>query len=174
MTLESIYYIGQTLAVAAILVSLIFVGVQVRQNSKSMRMAAYQAAQERLDNVRQMIVENADVAEIYDLGLKDPSRLDDRQLVRFRLLLFVAASAMQTLHVLFVQTGIHSAEWRRLEPTTRRMFASRGGRAWWTLFRHELDPVFARVVDSLIENAAVEEQPSSADWQNAAAKSGAP
>ena len=170
MTLADAALISQIAAAILVAASFIFVGVQIRQNSKSMRMSAYQAAQERLDNVRQMIVENAEVAEIYDLGLKDPTLLDDTQLVRFRLLLFVAASAMQTLHVLFVQTGIDGAEWKRLEATTRRMFASRGGRAWWSLFRHELDPAFARAVDGLIEHAALEEQPSRADWQGANAK----
>lgn len=40
MTLESIYYIGQTLAVVAILVSLIFVGIQIRQNTRALKATA--------------------------------------------------------------------------------------------------------------------------------------
>ncbi|PHS22314.1 MAG: hypothetical protein COA84_12865, partial [Robiginitomaculum sp.] len=35
MTLESIYYIGQTVAVVAILASLVFVGMQVRQSNRA-------------------------------------------------------------------------------------------------------------------------------------------
>jgi hypothetical protein len=41
MTLEEIYYIGQTIAVVLILVSIIFVGLQVRQNTAATRAALH-------------------------------------------------------------------------------------------------------------------------------------
>jgi hypothetical protein len=40
MSLESIYYIGQTIAVFALLVSIVFVGVQVHLNTKATRASA--------------------------------------------------------------------------------------------------------------------------------------
>ena len=48
MTLENIYYIGQTLAVMAILASLIFVGFQVRQNARHTRAQIQSARVDRL------------------------------------------------------------------------------------------------------------------------------
>jgi len=44
MTLEAIYYIGQTIAVLAIVISLIFVGVQIRQNTAQTKADAAEAA----------------------------------------------------------------------------------------------------------------------------------
>jgi len=43
MTLESIYYVGQTIAVVAIFGSLIFVGFQIKENSAAVRSATAQA-----------------------------------------------------------------------------------------------------------------------------------
>lgn len=166
MTLESIYYASQTLAVVGLIASLLFVGKQVRQNSKSMRLSAYQTAQERLDNIREAIAVNADVAAIYTQGLADPVRLDDQQLVRFRMLIFDVASAMQTLHVLSVQSGINPAEWDRLIPTARRVFGSPGGRAWWALFRREVDSGFAEAVDALLEDGSQYEHITHASWDS--------
>jgi len=40
MTLETIYYIGQTIAVVAILASLVFVGVQIKQNTAQAKVDA--------------------------------------------------------------------------------------------------------------------------------------
>lgn len=48
MTLETIYYIGQTVAVGLILGSLVFVGVQMRQNVRHMRAQILAARVERL------------------------------------------------------------------------------------------------------------------------------
>lgn len=43
MTLENIYYVGQTIAVVAIFGSVIFVGFQIRENSAAVRSATAQA-----------------------------------------------------------------------------------------------------------------------------------
>jgi hypothetical protein len=43
MTLENIYYIGQTVAVVAIFGSVVFVGFQIRENSAAVRSATAQA-----------------------------------------------------------------------------------------------------------------------------------
>ncbi|MEZ5892854.1 MAG: hypothetical protein R3C58_06875 [Parvularculaceae bacterium] len=48
MTLENIYYIGQTLAVVAVIASLLFVGFQVRQNTKHARAQIQSARVDRL------------------------------------------------------------------------------------------------------------------------------
>lgn len=42
MTLETIYYVGQTIAVVAIVVSLCFVGLQMRQNDRTARAQIHQ------------------------------------------------------------------------------------------------------------------------------------
>lgn len=61
MTLEAIYYIGQTIAVVAILASLIFVGMQVRQNTKQSEQANRLA---RAQNRRELISQYKDVFKI--------------------------------------------------------------------------------------------------------------
>jgi len=54
--LENISLISQIIGALAVIASLVFVGLQLRQSATSMRLSAYQAAQERLDNVRQFII----------------------------------------------------------------------------------------------------------------------
>lgn len=61
MSLESIYYIGQTIAVVAILASLIFVGMQVRQNTKQSEQANRLA---RAQNRRELVIHYKDVLKI--------------------------------------------------------------------------------------------------------------
>lgn len=61
MTLETIYYIGQTIAVVAILASLIFVGMQVRQNTKQSEQANRLA---RAQNRRELVIHYKDSFKI--------------------------------------------------------------------------------------------------------------
>ena len=39
ITLEQVYYIGQTLGVMVVIASLLFVGLQVRQNAQALRVS---------------------------------------------------------------------------------------------------------------------------------------
>jgi len=81
MTLENIYYIGQTLAVMAILASLIFVGFQVRQNARHTR-AQIQSA--RVDRLMAQAIgfSDADKCAAYirgNGGEPTPDAIKDRQ-----------------------------------------------------------------------------------------------
>ena len=65
MDLEVIYYIGQTVAVVAIIFSLIFVGVQIKQNTEQTRVQNSAHLQGRFDDWWRMIGEDADLAYAY-------------------------------------------------------------------------------------------------------------
>jgi len=81
MTLEAIYYVGQTVAVIAILASLVFVGLQVRQNTKYTRAQTQRARVDRL--VTQMVgFSDADKCAAYirgNGGDPTPEAIMDRQ-----------------------------------------------------------------------------------------------
>ena len=51
MTLETIYYIGQTVAVIAILISLIFVGIQMRDSNRLARAQMHQEISDSFTNL---------------------------------------------------------------------------------------------------------------------------
>jgi len=62
MTLETIYYIGQTVAVIAILVSLIFVGIQMRDGN---RLARAQMHQDISDSFIQLVMTLPDESDTF-------------------------------------------------------------------------------------------------------------
>jgi len=81
MTLLTIYYIGQTVAVLALIASLIFVGLQIRQNVKHARAQTQRARVDRL--VTQMVgFSDADKCAAYirgNGGDRTPEAIMDRQ-----------------------------------------------------------------------------------------------
>lgn len=67
MTLENIYYIGQTIAVAAIFGSVIFVGFQIRENSAAVRSTTARAVH---DNYGAWYMAQGADAEALDASIK--------------------------------------------------------------------------------------------------------
>jgi hypothetical protein len=78
MNLEEIYYISQIVAVVGILGSLIFVGVQIRQNTRATRAASHNAVSNSLNEINRMFAENADLTKLWLTGMADRKALSAR------------------------------------------------------------------------------------------------
>lgn len=79
MTLESIYYIGQTVAVLAILASLIGLIIQMRSATRLARKTAIQDQLEKLERLPRALFETPGLADIYVRGVKDIEGLTDSE-----------------------------------------------------------------------------------------------
>jgi hypothetical protein len=85
MTLENMFYVSHTVAAFAIVVSLLFVGLEVRHSKLESR---HRTIEDRLQNyraARASIIDNADVARAWVSGLHDLTSLDPVDKVRFLL-----------------------------------------------------------------------------------------
>lgn len=147
MTLEDIYYIGQTVAVFAVVVSLLFVGVQIRQNTRATRAASHGGVSAALNEINRMFVENADVTRLWLAGLADRRALSNEERWRFDSL---ARAYMHVCETMFVQaqlgtgdTSVHLAE----EDGMRTILASPGVRDWWRQNPFGFGPAFRAYVE---------------------------
>ena len=69
MNWEATGAIGETIGALAVFLTLIYLAMQIRQNTNTVQASAVDASISRVTSVRQSIFENAEVAEIYVKGL---------------------------------------------------------------------------------------------------------
>ena len=132
MTLEDIYYISQIVAVLAILVSLIFVGRQLRQSQKMERAAAQRDLLLRVAEWVRMVHQDSDGSfDKFVLGLREYDHADaltqmmvEKCLAEF---VFVAESALNMRRDGFFSDGT----WRGIEGATLSLLRTPGGAQWW-------------------------------------------
>ena len=131
MTTANVSDIAQTLAAVATVLSLLFVGVQIRQNTRATRAASHNSVSNSLNEINRMFAENADLTRIWLAGMQDRKKLSAEDRWRFD------ATARAYLHVcetMFVQAelgsgheGVHLAE----EKGMAAIMASPGVAEWW-------------------------------------------
>ena len=85
MPLENMFYISQTVAAFAIVVSLLFVGMEVRHSNLESRHRTIEDALGNYRAARLSIIDNADVARVWISGLHDFTALEAAEKVRFLL-----------------------------------------------------------------------------------------
>ena len=83
MTLEQASLVAQIISAVAVIASLIFVGVQLRQATAAIRGSSSEAHAALYTELVDSIIDNADFARIWSVGLTDPKALGEEEWVRF-------------------------------------------------------------------------------------------
>jgi hypothetical protein len=87
MNWEAIGAIGEILSAIAVLVTLIYLVAQTRQNTASVVTATYESMMAGITDINLVVVGNPEVASILDRGGRAPHSLDDNEALRYTFLL---------------------------------------------------------------------------------------
>ena len=156
MTLESIYYIGQTVAVVAILASLVFVGMQVRQSNRAADQANDLARTELTLSVLNDVTDFSDrfiaSTELASLRLKimnDDKTLSDEEQVQAYYLIYKLISIYEKAYRLHCRNLIETETYvglTRILPT----WDGPKFRRWWERNKVIYGPTFIAEIDRLL------------------------
>ena len=137
LDLESLAQVGEFLGGGAVLVSLVYLVISVRSNTRQLeenaklrRLSEMRATYEQHDRYRQLIVSNREVAEIVANTLSGiaPDPVDAVRFDNFTLQLIYSVQHQWDC----VQEGVMDAdELERVLPKVAAVLAMPGGRAWW-------------------------------------------
>ena len=149
MTLAEIYQISQTVSAAAIVASLIFVGVQIRQSAQATRAASHQAVSEALNQINLLWAQSGEVTRIWLAGTQDRRVMTPEERWRFdstvRAYLHVCETMYTQASLGAGDVGIVLAE----ENGIKTVFLSDGVREWWAENPFGFSAEFRRYIGKL-------------------------
>jgi hypothetical protein len=158
MSLEQLSYLAQIVGSIGVIVSLIFVGVQVKHNTSALERSEHNSTMAQWTVIRMAMAEHRDIAELMTAGLRGERAPDAAD--QLRLEQFLSENAWAAFHIwdrtqrgvfppaTFEQTG--GALFCRLVSTAR-------GRDWWNRSKGVgFIPGFVSSVDAMLakENGA--------------------
>jgi hypothetical protein len=156
MSLEQLSYLAQVIGSVGVVLSLVFVGLQVRQNTAALQRNEHNSTMAQWTVIRMAIVENRDIAELMSSGLQGKGDLDSAD--QLRLEQFLAEHTWAAFHIwdrtqrgVFPPGTFEATGGALLGPL---LVMSRGA-AWWRTAKHvgfvpgyvaQLDAVLAKHV----------------------------
>jgi hypothetical protein len=152
MSLEQIFFVSQIVASIAVVASLIFVGLQVRENTTALQRNEHNSTMEQWTVVRMAIAKHRDIAELMTDGLSGHRALDRADQLRLEQMLQEYAWASfhiwdRTQRGLFPQGTFEHTGGAYLCTLLR----SERGRAWWQGAKHvAFMPGFVAAVDAML------------------------
>jgi hypothetical protein len=146
MNWEALGAIGEIVGAVAVIATLGYLAVQIRQNTQTVRLAALDSQQQYGASLRGQVIGNADVARIWRLGLQDYNSLGEDDQVRFRFLMYNTFFSHE-FRFDHRRHGLIEPEFReRDDELLRFYFAQPGVRQWWETGK-------ARFTRSFVEHA---------------------
>ena len=137
MSFEQISYLAQIIASIGVIVSLIFVGLQIKQNTRALQRTEHNSTMEQWTVIRQAIAQNRDIAELMTAGLDGERTLDAADQLRLEQMLQENAWAAfhiwdRTQHGIFPK-GTFEATAGALSGT---LLQTPWGGSWWHKAKH--------------------------------------
>ena len=155
MTLESLGNLGEFLGGLAVLVSLLYLALQIRQNTRTVRSAAQQAWVSALSDINMLVAESREFSRVYRTGSADPGKLDPEELTQFNTFMTQLLSVYEALYFQFLNGVIDATYWDSKAQGLRVLMERPGSRSWWTRFgKGSFDPRFYELIQEMLRDAA--------------------
>ena len=158
MSLEDLGNIGEFAAAVTVVVSLLYLAWQIRQNTEWARRSTYGSLKQDIQHFRAMVVQDSDVARIHRDGLKDLQSLDEYDRWRFGALMQHLFSHLEDL---FRFRGDSTFDYG--DEVVLWMAGRPGAREWWKVAKRLYSREFQSYIETLLkevgEAGEIDDQP---------------
>ncbi len=149
MSLEKWALIAEIVGGLAIVLSLIFVGIEVRQTRESQVQTGTQAIISEYNASIRGIATNPDLACIYARGVQDYLALSALERLRLSAFLVSVLNAEQQIFGLFRQGAVDPEAWRGFDAQMGELLRLPGVQQWYATREHWYGPAFREYVESI-------------------------
>lgn len=151
MTLEQIYLVSEIFAAAAVVISLVFVGLQLRHNTEQLRISTA-AGYYDIYRDHNLCVTNPEFAGVFLRGFDDFESLNENERTRLFAFYAVITRGYQTLHYQASKKIFDGDLWENTQNHLADLLLSEGHQQYWATRRHHFNPSFQTFVHEIIAN----------------------
>ena len=155
MNLNDLANLGQIIGAVAVVVSLIYVAWQIRQNTSAIRSAAAQSVHEHFATWYRVVAADSELSQIVVNGLRDYSSLSEMERARFIATYMAFVSYSQNAFLKWRERSLAPPLWMGWELVIMNLVCAPGGKTFWKDRGYMFGEEFRRYVeDDLSEKKA--------------------
>jgi hypothetical protein len=170
-TIQDLGAAGEFLGALGVIVTLVFLTHQIRQNTIQLKQssliakaAAVNASNVALRETRRSLFESEETAEIFRRGNENPNELSEVQLLRYRLIMQNVTEVILDIYTQTFITDFSPETWMTQGNTlAQRVLGTDGGRWFWAGFADNYPLSFRAEVDRILQVSPSETGTASAD-----------
>jgi hypothetical protein len=131
VSLEALAQLGELVGGAAVVLSLVYLAFQVRQNTQSLRTENYARALDRVANMQARLGADRELASLFARGTLDSGALGAAQRVQFTWILYELFGAFEFMFHQAEKGALPGEVWERWSQTLAWWISLPGVAEWW-------------------------------------------
>lgn len=150
MTLETVYFVGQTVAAVAVVLSLVFVGFQIKEHNREARLAAMHEAAKEYRSITDMALNNPVLVELFIRAAK--TGMDGMSEVEAQQMALLYHSNLRVYEDMYFQDKegqLDTRLWRSMERQLAGFSTTVGFKQYWEIRAHIYTDEFQNYVNDL-------------------------
>ena len=163
MTLEDLGNIGELIAAIGVIASLIYLAVQIRQNTRSVRAATHHSSARAATETQNVFAQSNDVARIFHAGSRELEELTEDERQRFHAMLLSIFLWYEDAFFQYQRSMIDREVWEGRQRSLLGQLKLPGIASWWARRSEFFARSFVSYVDQLSQRAMAPEQADEAD-----------
>lgn len=149
MNWEAVNAISQLVSSVAVVLSVLYLGIQVHRSTRVAKLATQDAAATALRDVTKPFMENADLERIWRVGLEDLSALSTEDRARFFHAAYQFLKAFETIHFHYVYGLMDRQLWEGWLGLLRHYVSAPGIAHYWNLRPEVFSERFRKFVNAI-------------------------
>ena len=149
MSWEAINAVSQLISSVAVVLSVLYLGIQVHRSTRVAKLATQDAAATALRDVTKPLMENAELERIWRIGLEDLSALSTEDRARFFHAAYQFLKAFETIHFHYVYGLMDRQLWEGWRGLLQHYVAAPGMNHYWRLRPEVFSERFRKFVNAL-------------------------
>jgi hypothetical protein len=133
MNWEAINAVSQFVSSIAVVLSVLYLGIQVHRSTRVARVAAQDAAASAVRDVTNTFMENAEMSRIWGAGLEDLGTLSAEDQARFFHATHQFLKALETIHFHYLNGLMDEQLWCGWQELLRHYIAAPGVTRYWEI-----------------------------------------
>ncbi len=156
MTIQDLGSIGELIAAVATIGTLVYLAIQIKQSSRSVRAAAFQSSVDGINQLNNLCAHDESMARVYRVGNDGLQNLTEDEQVRYSMIYLSLFRSFESMYIHNLQgTGV--AQWSTAKNHIATLLATPGGHEWWKTNPFNFTPEFSKFVEGqLPRNSTVE------------------
>lgn len=158
MELDTLAKLGEFVGGFFVVVSLVYLAHQVRQNTRSLRTENYARVLDRMSALQAQLSADSELNRIVVVGAGRPEALERQERVRFGWAMYELFGAAEFMYHQAVQKALPAEVWTRWQKTVAWWFSHPGIRTWWDNKPTPLSSDFESFVEDLLRSHQIDEE----------------
>jgi len=152
MDLQSLANLGEFISGLAVVISLVYLAFQVRQNTHSLHTENYARALDRLAAIQSQLSAHGELSRIFSTGAVDPSRLTPQQRIQMTWGLYETFGAFEFMFHAARSRALPDQVWDRWSAAVAWWLTFPGVISWWRARPTPFSADFTSFVESILRD----------------------